>query len=189
MPDDFHVLTLEQVSALASYEKNEVFWEFSPDKPTTVVEVSQRLKKSRPTVHHHVNTLVNVGLLKAAATQQKGARTETLYIWPFPTFRHQGAEATHEYRKQSARIFAATARRMTQEVNLLMQKAPNHPELLRKTIFRHTHLTLSDEHFEKLRQILLEADQELNSLDEQEHATRYHVVLFANPTLDSLPED
>ncbi|RYG27760.1 ArsR family transcriptional regulator, partial [bacterium] len=71
--------TFEQVECLTSPVRSAVFWAFTSHTPQSVADVAKGLGKSAQTVHYHVNGLLEVGLLVAVDTRQRGARTETLY--------------------------------------------------------------------------------------------------------------
>jgi hypothetical protein len=54
---------LEQIKAIASPARSEVFWGYSSREPSSVQEVAQGMNRSTGTVHYHTNELVRVGLL------------------------------------------------------------------------------------------------------------------------------
>jgi DNA-binding transcriptional ArsR family regulator len=106
---------LDQVKALASAIRSEVFWAFNKSEPLSAADVAAALGKSAQTVHYHVNELVKVGLLLAVETRKRRARTETLYVHASMSFRGQGPKAPAHYREFIQKGFAAITRGMVRE--------------------------------------------------------------------------
>lgn len=73
-------LNHDQVRALASPMRSEVFSTLSAQEAVAIREVAAELGKSPAAVGEHVAALVEAGLVIPAGTRKRRSRTETLYV-------------------------------------------------------------------------------------------------------------
>ncbi|RYG37050.1 ArsR family transcriptional regulator [bacterium] len=180
--------TFEQVERLASPVRSAVFWTFTSHTPQSVAEVAQQLGKSAQTIHYHVNELLEVGLLVAVETRQKGARTETLYVHKGRTNHHRGPEAGPEYYAMWAKGFRFTAKTLVDETEGLFEAIAQSPERGFHNVLSLKTVRLSPDQIQRLRLRLREIIEELVEEQPEEGGTRTHVFLYAHPTLGQLRE-
>lgn len=116
---------LEQIKAIASPARSEVFWGYSSREPSSVQEVAQGMNRSTGTVHYHTNELVRVGLLIQAGSRKRGARIERLYV-------HKGRGSfavwfprSDEYRRAADKGFHAIMRAIGRERAVLHRVIPH----------------------------------------------------------------
>src|SRR5687768_326150 len=106
------IFTLEQAELLASAQKAEVFWSFSPNEPRSIHQVAEAVGKSASATTYHVHELENAGMLIAVGERKKRSRMEKLYLHAARSFFGAGPTASKEYREKAVEAFAAMARLM-----------------------------------------------------------------------------
>ncbi len=181
------ILSLEQQTALTSSDRAEVMWTFNPDVPDTVANVAMTIGKSPQTVHHHVKILVEKNLLISTGTQKKRSRQEKLYVWAFQSCGPQREGASPKYRQQSAEVFASVARKMIREYEKLQHATADHSKLAMLSSLYDNHYHFEPDSLPAVREVFREAMQKLKELSCQPGTGfRYHVVTFANPTVNSV---
>jgi len=180
------VMSLEQVTCLASADRNEVFWSFSPRNPMTVAEIAKLIGKSPQTIHHHVNNLIKNDFLMSVGTRKKRSRQEALYVWKFVKISSQRVGGSPEYLQQIVDMFNSIARNMSREFEGMHQLFPDHPELADLNSFYTYHLSFNSAQLDEVRNVFRKTIEELTEISEKSEAgSRYHIVTFAYPTCPS----
>lgn len=124
------VFDLEQVTAIASASRSEVFWTFSAEEPMAISDVAKILGKSAATVNYHTNALSKVKLLIAVGERQRVARREKLYVRAAEAFYSKPHPMGDEYRRQVARGFEAILRSTARDRAALHRAISQAPEFL-----------------------------------------------------------
>lgn len=174
---------LEQVKALASPQRNEVFWAFNKDDPTPVAAIATALGKSAASVHYHVHELVRVGLLMSVGTRKQRSRIEQLYVHAAADFIGRGVTAPKEYRRYIYEGFAAMARAMTRENLALHRALDEDPNIVGFHSYNRRSLRLTVEDARELRRRLNEVVDRFEDSSDPEHAKRVTVIAYISPTM------
>ncbi|MBL8066310.1 MAG: helix-turn-helix transcriptional regulator [Chthonomonadaceae bacterium] len=175
----------EQVSIVASATRSEVFWAFNAVDPLSVREVAEGLKKSPQTVRHHVNELIDAGLLIAASTRQRRARTEELYVHAGMEFRTAPPPITREYREMINKGFDSILRQMARERSAAIRLEGTDSDLNRYLAYRRHTIRVSPEQAAKVKQKLLELSEELRQCDEGDGVRVHYAVYMSLPLGES----
>jgi predicted ArsR family transcriptional regulator len=177
------VFTLDQVKALTSAIRSEVFWAFNPNEPLSAAEVASALAKSAQTVHYHVHELVGAGLLIGVETRKKRARTETLYVHSSLDFVGQGPKAPKEYREHIRDGFAAITRAMVREEEALHRVFDaDDASIAQFSAYRRASVRLSPERAAYFKQRLYEVLTEMEAQAEDPQGIRVNAAVFMKPT-------
>jgi len=180
------VMSLEQVTCLASADRNEVYWSFSPRNPMTVAEIAKLIGKSPQTIHHHVNNLIKNDFLMSVGTRKKRSRQEALYVWKFVKISSQRAGASPEYLQQIVDMFNSVARNMSREFEKMHNLFPDNPHLADLNSFYTYHLSFDPQQMNEVREVFRKTIARLAEISENsESGNRYHIVTFAYPTSPS----
>jgi predicted ArsR family transcriptional regulator len=175
------LFNLEQVESLASPARSEVFWSFSSHQPTSVAELAEGLGKSAQTIHYHVAELVKQGLLLAVGERKRHARTEKLYVRAAINFYDQGPKAPPEYRKHVVDGFAAMARTMVRETEVLNEIAEDEGTQ-GFSHFRRAFVRLSPEKAKEFRKRMAEL-VDLAKASDVEDGVQVHLATYMRPSL------
>lgn len=174
--------TLDQVRALSSVVRAEVFWAFSGVEPRSTNDVAEAIRRTAPTVRYHVNELLKANLLMVAETRKKRSRTEEAYvhrtIWgytPRPPF-------DKEYLAQMNRGFASIMKAMDKERAAALIVSNEELAYYDGTVFRHAFLRLSPEKINEMREKLNKVVYEYLD-DEDEEGMAMHIVGFMAPVM------
>lgn len=172
----------DQVSAIASATKSEVFWAFNCVDPQSVREVAAILKKSPQTVRHHVNELLEVGLLLAVGSRQRRARIEELYVHAAMEFRTESPPITTEYREMINKGFDSILRQMSRERSAAIRLEGTDSDLNRYLAYRRHTIRVSPERAAKVKQLLIELSESVRDFDEA-RGVRVHIAVYMSPPL------
>ncbi|MBS1724420.1 MAG: helix-turn-helix transcriptional regulator [Armatimonadetes bacterium] len=173
---------LAQVSAIASAVRSEVFWAFNARDPLSVRDVAEALRKSAQTVRHHVNGLLDVGLLMPVEYRKKRSRTEEAYVHAAMEFRTQLPPITTEYRELINKGFDSILRQMGRERSALIRLEGIDSDLNRYLAYRRHTVRVSPESAAKIKQMLINLSEEVRHLDEEE-GVRVHLAVYMSATL------
>lgn len=141
---------LEQLKAIASPARSEVFWTYSAIEPLSAQDVAERMNRAAGTIHYHTNALLKVGLLVLAESRRSGARTESLYVRAGRTVYGRNHPMTDEYRKAGSKGFHAIMRSLGRERAALHRVIPVQPEIARGCMFQLLNYRLAPEDGERL---------------------------------------
>ena len=177
------IFSLEQVEDLASYARAEVFWAFTPDQPLSVSEVAAGLGKNAPSVHYHVNPLVERGLLLAVETRKQRSRTETLYVHAARSFYGQGPLASVEYRRNITAGFLGITRAMAREHQNMTKVIDTDPSFVEFHAFRRGTIRVSKEKAAELRSRMYDLIREVSEYDVGEEGVRVNVIVYMAPVV------
>ena len=113
---------LDQVTAIASQARSEVFWAFGSETPMSAQEIAKEIGKSAQTVRYHINELVRVGLLMPVEHRKRRSRIEEAYVHPARGLYFKSQPGlSEEYVQQMDRGFQAMARFMGQERDAIVR--------------------------------------------------------------------
>lgn len=175
---------LEQIKALASSIRSEVYWAFTGTKPASVSDVAKTLGKSAQTVHYHVAELVNIGMLIAVDERKKRSRTEKLYVRSALSVMSEPKEtASEEYLDFALKGFAAIMRALVRETEGIDKVARHDPDFLNHALFRFATVRLKKSAAIRLRDQMLALLEEAGELDTPEEGVLSHFVLCLRPTV------
>lgn len=172
----------QQVSAIASATRSEVFWAFNATDPQSVREVAKNLKKSPQTVRHHVNDLLDVGLLLPVGSRQRRSRTEELYVTAAMEFRTELPPITTEYREMINKGFDSILRQMGRERSAAIRLEGTDEDLNRYLAYRRHTIRVSPEQSARVKKLLIDLCEELRSFDEGE-GVRVIFSVYMSPPL------
>jgi len=112
--------TPEQLDALASPLRLEIYGHFSPSEPLSVRELARRLGRSASSLYYHVHRLVEVELVREAGERPRGPRTETLYAAAAPGVRLE-PDGSPEGRDAILRTLAAGFRMAERDLEAALE--------------------------------------------------------------------
>jgi hypothetical protein len=174
---------LEQLQALASPVRSEVFWTFTRDHPQSVAEVARAIGKSAQTVHYHVNGLVEVGLLIAVDERKRGARMEKLYVFAARMLFSRGPGAPIEHFKPIVKGFQAITRTMGREFESLCDVYVDHPELGPYGVIRRVSARVNLDRAAAINRRLNALADEIMAMEADEDGIRININILMTPTL------
>lgn len=173
---------MEQLEALASPIRAEVFWSFTKDQPQSVSEVAKALGKSAQTVHYHVNALVEVGLLISVAERKSRARMEKLYVHSASQL-FTKPDAPFEEHGPMIRGFKAITRSMAREYETMWRAIERNPDFGSCRLIRRISVRMSEERAVRVKNLLKELADELMVSASDPEGSRVNVYMFMAPTL------
>lgn len=141
---------LEQLKAIASPARSEVFWTYSAVEPLSVQEVAERMNRVAGTIHYHTNVLIKVGLLVLVESRRSGARTESLYVRAGRSVYGRNHPMTDQYRKAGSKGFHAIMRSLGRERAALHRVIPEDASLAQYCMFQLLNYRLSAEDGQRL---------------------------------------
>lgn len=172
--------TLDQVKALSSLVRSEVFYAFSATEPLSSGDVATATHRTAPTVRYHVNELIRVGLLIPVETRKKRSRTEEAYVQAMVDGYTPRPPFEKEYLEEMHRGFGAILRGIERERASALAVANEDAEFYNLTNFRHTFLKLTPERAAELRKKLNAVV--LDFLEDQDpNAIALHAVTYMSP--------
>ena len=177
------IFTLEQAELLASAQKAEVFWSFSPSEPRSINQIAKALGKSASATTYHVHELENAGILIPVGERKRRSRMEKLYLHAARSFFGAGPTASKEYREKSVEAFAAMARLMARERQMVNETFDFNIELSRFMAFGRFSQTVKPERAEEFANRVLTLLREFSQEPTDENGTRISLVFNMTPTL------
>lgn len=189
-PNQVEILefSLEQVKALSSAIRAEVFWSFHQYNHKSVNDIAKEIGKSAQTVHYHTNALLDLGLIVATETRQKRSRTEQLYLRKARTAIDPATGVTELYNRYRVRGFKLETQRMCDETSHFFGMLERDPTLVKFAAFRKYRFTLTRDRADKLRwdlvNLLLEAFKEQTPVEEG--GVQVNTVVYMRPTVAQL---
>ena len=183
-PDQVETLifTLEQAELLASAQKAEVFWSFSPKEARSINQIAKALGKSASATTYHVHELENAGMLIVAGERKKRSRMEKLYVHAAKSFYGQGHSASEEYREKAVAAFGAMARLMVRERQVVNETFDFDIGLSRYMAFGRFSQTVRPERAEEFAQNVLKLMRDFTSEAPDEDGARISIVFNMSPT-------
>jgi DNA-binding transcriptional ArsR family regulator len=182
-PVETHIFTLEQAELLASAQKAEVFWSFSPSEPRSISQIAKALGKSASTTTYHVHELEDAGILITAGERKRRSRMEKLYLHAARSFFGAGPSASKEYREKSVEAFAAMARLMARERQMANETFDFNIELSRFMTFGRFSQMVTADRAEEFGGRMLGLLREFSQEPPDENGTRISFVFNMTPTL------
>jgi predicted transcriptional regulator len=162
----YGIYTLEQVKALSSAVRAEVYWSFAAEQPMSTLEIAQMLKRSPSTVRYHANELIKVGLLIAVETRKRRSRTEEAYVHKIVEAFTAKAPWEPEYMEEVNRGFDSILRGMSRERRLGYEVSNLDPDFYNNIFYNRYTVRLSPTNLAKLRKKLREIMVEFDQLDD-----------------------
>jgi hypothetical protein len=179
--------SLDQVRALSSVARSEVFWAFSPTEPRSANEVAQAIRRSSPTVRYHINELIKADMLFSVETRRRRSRTEEAYVHRIVKGYTPPPPYSQDYLTEMHRGLAAIFRHAEREREALLVTGNEDPDFARKHIFRHAYLRLGPEKVAKLNQEMVELIYRYWDQEDPEGISM-HLFGFTCPTLGESQE-
>ncbi|MBS1708732.1 MAG: helix-turn-helix transcriptional regulator [Armatimonadetes bacterium] len=175
------VFNLQQLRALASSSRSNVFWAFSVQFPLSTAEVGQAIGKSPQSVRYHTNELLKCGLLVPVQTRKRRARIEEAYVIAGASVRSAPPPVPQEYLHEKRRGFQSIWRLLDRDraaMNMLENADPSLGSVSNLYIVSPR---LSPEHLPQFqREVALLLDK-YAALD-HEDGVRTRLVAFSCPT-------
>lgn len=150
------LFTLEQLRALSSVARAEVFWAFSSLEPRSTKEVAAAIRRTPPTVRYHTNELIKVGLLLAVETRKRRSRTEEAYVHRLARGYTPRPPFSKEYREEMNRGLGAILRSIEQERAAALVVCNEDGDYYNWISFRHIYVRLRPEKIAEMRKKLHE---------------------------------
>lgn len=175
-------LDLDQVRALASVVRSEVYWAFQTLEPMSTNDVAKVLRRAAPTVRYHVNELLKVDLLLAVETRKRRSRTEDAYVHRIAKAFTPPPPYDEDYLAEMNRGFAAILRAMERERASALATANEFPTFYENTLFRQSVIRVSPERIPELRQELADIISKYSKANDEQgtlvRITTYMAPLF-----------
>jgi len=174
--------TLEQVRALSSVARAEVFWAFTGAEPRSTNDVAEAIGRAAPTVRYHVNELVKADLLLVAETRKRHSRTEEAYVHKLLWGYTPRPPMDREYLVEVMRGFASIMKAMELERTAALLVSNEDQPFYDNTAFRHAFVRLSPAKMADLRAKLEKVVYEYRD-DEDDEGIVVHIVGFMAPVI------
>lgn len=158
---ELQVFNLEQVTAIASSSRSEVFWAFSAAEPLSVNELSTIIKKSPQSIRYHVNELVKADLIFPVKTTKRHSRIEESYVRRGVECISAKVPVTKEYERQMNRGFRSMLRQMDRNRSNLMSLNNRFPEHRMPNTFRFSNMRVP---VSKVGEIIAEMDRLMDKM-------------------------
>jgi hypothetical protein len=181
---ELNVLSKEQVRALASPVKQQVYFTYGNDEPMSAADVGKEIGKSAQTVRYHTNELLALDLLLEVGVRKRRSREEALYVHKGMMTIDQGAEVDDEYNANRTRGFLLECKKMGRETALFYKLIQQDPSLMDFGMWRKTHLRLKREDAAELRRRFAELLHEFRerSVESSEDGYVVNAVAYMRPT-------
>lgn len=176
------IFSLDQAELLASAQKAEVFWSFSPTEPRSINQIAKALGKSASATTYHVHELEEAGMLIVAGERKKRSRMEKLYLHAAKNFFGQGHSASKEYREKAVAAFGAMARLMVRERQVVNDTFDFDIGLSRYMAFGRFSQTVRPERAQEFAEKILKLIREFTSESPDEGGARISIVFNMSPT-------
>lgn len=158
------IFSKEQLLALASAPRSQVLWAFNEFEPLSVAQVASLIGKSPQSVHYHVNTLVDLGLLLAVETRRKRSREERAYVHAALGLYAPPPPLPKGYADAMSLGFAAIMRQAIREKTLVHRVLEEDASIQPYSAFRIANATVSEEDALAIRNLLYEALDRANRM-------------------------
>lgn len=175
-------LDLNQVRALASVVRSEVYWAFQTTEPLSTSDVARMLRRAAPTVRYHVNELLKVDLLLAVETRKRRSRIEDAYVHRIARAFTPRPPYDDEYLAEMNRGFAAILRAMERERASALTAANEDPPFYDHTLFRQAVIRIAPGRMRDLRQELVELLTRYGSSRDEE-GTLVRIAAYMDPLI------
>lgn len=162
----YGIYTLEQVKALASSVRAEVFWSFAADRPLSTLEIAQMLKRSPSTVRYHANELIKADLLMVVETRKRRSRTEEAYVHRIVEGFTARPPWEPNYMEEVNRGFDSILRGMSRERRLSYEVSNLDPDFYSNIFYNRYTVRLSPANIAKLRKKMRDLMVEFDQLDD-----------------------
>ncbi|MBS1713064.1 MAG: helix-turn-helix transcriptional regulator [Armatimonadetes bacterium] len=172
----------DQITAIASAVRSEIFWTFTWDEPMSARDIASAVGKSAQTVRYHINELVRVGLLLPVEHRKRRSRLEEAYVQAGISNLTLPRPVPPEYQEQMNRGFDSMMRAVSKERALAGAVLNDGPELRPFARFIKSVVRLDASNAEKAQAILSEALRQIEGL-EQPDGTRTNVWVYMSPSI------
>lgn len=173
---------LEQVTAIASVARSEVFWAFSEAVPLSVSDVAKSIGKSAQTVRYHVNELLKVDLLLVAEVRKRRSRVEDAYVHRALGNFTEKPPYSEEYAQQMIRGYRALLRSMADERSALIRLERVHPEMNVYDALRYWTVHLTPDAAAQAKRRLYEVIAQIEG-EQSDDGIRVHIATYMAPAL------
>lgn len=182
MKNSPQTLTPDQMEALASGRRSDIFDDLRANGSGSIAEMAQRLECSPKALYHHVRLLQDAGLVRLKAVRQ-GKRREEAVFEPVTIGPLTVNERSETHRKTRVKITNSMMRAGAKAYNAAQEKlAPDDPRLACSLIAR----AFSKLSVEQATQIALELKSLVERAREQSDSAqedKYSVLVSITPIL------
>jgi len=171
----------DQITAIASAVRSEIFWTFAWDEPMSAREIAQAVGKSAQTVRYHINELVRVGLLLAVEHRKRRSRLEEAYVQAGIVNLTKPRPVPPEYQEQMNKGFDSMMRAVSKERSLAGAVLNERADLRSYARFHKSLIRLGPKEAEQVQKILVEAIKQCED-KEQDEGLRTNVWVYMCPS-------
>lgn len=175
-------MNLEQVTAVASVARSEVFRAFNAREPLSAAEIATAIGKSAQTVRYHINELLKVGLIIAVETRKRRSRIEEAYVHKGVENYSLGPPYPPGYAEQMIRGFQAILRNMARERSAMVRLHDVDPGLQDFSLYRYSTIRMTRTQARKVRDRLRATLAEIAKTDDP-NGVRVNVSVYMSTTL------
>ena len=158
----------EQLMALASAPRSQVLWAFNESEPLSVAEVATIIGKSPQSVHYHVNTLADLGLLLPVETRKKRSREEKAYVHAARGLFTPAPPIPKGYADPLSSGFAAIMRQAIREKTLVLRVLEEDASIQPFNAFRTCNAMISAEDAQAIKTMLYDSLERANQMGKSE---------------------
>ena len=182
MKNSPQTLTPDQMEALASGRRSDIFDDLRASGAASIAEMAKRLECSPKALYHHVRLLQDVGLVRLKAVRQ-GKRREEAVFEPVTTGTLMANERSETHRKTRVKMTNSMMRAAAKAYNTAQEKLrPDDPRLACSLIAR----SFSKLSVEQATEIALELKslvERARTLSDSAEEDKYAVLVSITPIL------
>ena len=114
-PETYQISKPEQVAALTSARRHDIADRLAAAWPMSIKQLAEQIAAKPSALYHHIEKLLEVGLVVEAGTRVVNRKREQLYATPAPRMRLIGALASGEHGEAMNEIVASLSRQMARD--------------------------------------------------------------------------
>lgn len=114
-PDTYWILEPDQLAALTSPRRHDIADRLAASGPMSIRELAAQIGAKPSALYHHINRMLEVGLVVEAGSRVVRRKREQLYATPAPRMRMARALAQDQHRDVMSEIVASLTRQMSRD--------------------------------------------------------------------------
>jgi len=114
-PETYQISKPEQIAALMSARRHDIGDRLAAGGPMSIKELAEQIGAKPSALYHHIQKMLEVGLVVEAGSRVVRRKREQLYATPAPRMRLIGALASGEHGEAMNEIVAALSRQMARD--------------------------------------------------------------------------
>jgi hypothetical protein len=174
-----HTFSLEQLRAVGSASRAEVFWAYNSTEPQSVFDIGRAIKKSPQTVRYHTNELLKQDLIFPVEFRKRRSRTEEAYVHRAVNIFTEAQPMAADYLVEVVRGHKALFRQLDRDRTAALRLGAESAEYAFLETIRISSVRLTKAQIREARTLIIETLKKIEAMESTDGVRISYFMAFA----------